>query len=264
MTAFNDQHLDHDEFEGLFDDDSEDIGFEKLIAQVAYNDRLTFPPISSRCISPICDTIQSYCCENTLFLPLAYETPFVDIGQQEAPGIMQSLDVACPIHMPPFLDTPSSVSDTSALLFPAAQQDTGIDNSTTTPSPETATKKPTRAKVCHKVTPALSAYNFFFRDERDRILNGASTYNWTSERQELLLRRHWQQDRSQKRRHVKSHGKINFATLSKSISVSWKRLPESCKEFYREISLRDWDRFRKESSALEAAAGVSLPSKTLY
>jgi HMG (high mobility group) box len=102
-----------------------------------------------------------------------------------------------------------------------------------------------------------SAYNFFFRDERERILsdglpddgivpdNRDPNY-WSDERQYSLLRAHWGRDRTVKRRHRKSHGKISFAKLSKSISAAWRALPEEHKNFYREVASKDWERYHRE------------------
>jgi hypothetical protein len=78
---------------------------------------------------------------------------------------------------------------------------------------------------------ALSAYNFFFRYERERILNSNADKieaqpDLSQEKQNELLASHWGRDRTVKRRHRKSHGKISFAELSKRISQRWKDLPD--------------------------------------
>jgi HMG (high mobility group) box len=98
---------------------------------------------------------------------------------------------------------------------------------------------------------ALSAYNFFFRYERDRILNSTddavgSQLEFTQQMKDALLTSHWNRDRSVKRRHRKSHGKISFAELSRRISQRWKDLPEDQKTFFGEVSSQDWERYRKE------------------
>ena len=99
---------------------------------------------------------------------------------------------------------------------------------------------------------ALSAYNFFFRDERDRVLH-EKDYDWSQSKQEKLLREHWARDRTKKRRHRKTHGKIDFTTLSKLISTRWKALADHHKEFYRQIAARDWKRYQEELSEYKAA-----------
>jgi hypothetical protein len=98
---------------------------------------------------------------------------------------------------------------------------------------------------------ALSAYNFFFRYERERILNSTNDTDdtgpeLTPQTQESLLTSHWNRDRSVKRRHRKSHGKISFAELSRRISHRWKELPDDQKNFFCEIAAKDWERYHKE------------------
>jgi hypothetical protein len=92
---------------------------------------------------------------------------------------------------------------------------------------------------------ALSAYNFFFRDERNRILNGGKM-EFSLARQNELLEEHWGRSRTEKRRHRKSHGKIDFTTLSRRISSEWKNLDDTGKAFYKRIAALDWHRFRRE------------------
>ena len=68
-----------------------------------------------------------------------------------------------------------------------------------------------------------------------------------------ILQAHWNRDRSQKRRHRKSHGRISFIELSKQISSRWKKLPEEHKQFYREVSTLDHARFKRECAALPSS-----------
>jgi HMG (high mobility group) box len=98
---------------------------------------------------------------------------------------------------------------------------------------------------------ALSAYNFFFRYERERILNSTEDGNdydldVSKKHQEAMLKSHWNRDRTVKRRHRKSHGKISFAELSRKISQRWNDLPEHQKKFFNEVAARDWERYHHE------------------
>jgi HMG-box domain len=109
-----------------------------------------------------------------------------------------------------------------------------------------------------KPLKALSAYNFFFRYERERLLSGNDSEDdfYSSNMQDLLLNSHWYRDRSQKRRHRKSHGKIDFATLSRMVSQRWKRLPKDGKNFFKEIARKDLQRYRKEQKQWEYSGPV--------
>lgn len=100
----------------------------------------------------------------------------------------------------------------------------------------------------------LSAYNYFFRDERERILKEGDgrchspdpgTF-YSNDRLERTLKEHWNQDRTKRRRHRKTHGQISFTSLSKLVSRRWQELPEEYKNFYKEISTKDWDRYHRE------------------
>ena len=76
-------------------------------------------------------------------------------------------------------------------------------------------------------------------------MNGGEN-EWTLDKQQLLLAAHWNQDRTKKRRHRKSHGKIDFTSLSRLISSRWKELPDCRKDFYRQVAAQDWERFQRE------------------
>jgi len=110
---------------------------------------------------------------------------------------------------------------------------------------------------------ALSAYNFFFRDERDRIVNdddsSSSEIDLTKARQDAILSKHWNRDRTAKRRHRKTHGKIDFATLSRRISKKWKTLPQAQQDFYREVARRDWNRYQNELEEYKTARDAAVP-----
>ena len=102
----------------------------------------------------------------------------------------------------------------------------------------------------------LSPYNFFFQDERRRILeNRDELTDLSEERMEFLLHEHWGRDRSKRRPHRKSHGKIDFKSPSKLISSRWKALPEEGKDFYRRMSAKDVERYK----AMEAVACGDCP-----
>jgi len=100
----------------------------------------------------------------------------------------------------------------------------------------------------------LSAYNYFFRVERDRILSGADIDEHETALSPLpnpreLLTGHWTQDRTRKRIHRKTHGKISFSELSRHISTKWKRLDPDLVKFFKKIAATDLKRYKGEMDA---------------
>jgi hypothetical protein len=150
----------------------------------------------------------------------------------------------------------------SSLTFPSNPGTTTTTSIKSAAPARNANKKPQKEETTttssnNSVQPlrALSAYNYFFLCQRERILNGGGACcaednddddDWSIQRQEKLLRLHWDRDRTVRRRHRKSHGKITFANLSKQISQAWKNLPEHRKDFFREVAAKDWARYHRE------------------
>jgi hypothetical protein len=122
----------------------------------------------------------------------------------------------------------------------------------------------------------ITAYNFFFSYERKRIwcLDSAVNYkagtppndfpssnlknddldhykeDWWNQPasvvilQKTLLQEHWQRDRSQKRKHRKTHqGAISFQDLARQISQTWHFLPLRIKNVFRAIADEDSMRY---------------------
>jgi HMG (high mobility group) box len=77
------------------------------------------------------------------------------------------------------------------------------------------------------------------------------------DKQQVLLAAHWNQDRTKKRRHRKSHGKIDFTSLSRLISSRWKELPDCRKDFYRQVAAQDWERFQRELEEYKKPAAAA-------
>ena len=113
-------------------------------------------------------------------------------------------------------------------------------------------KQQAETKLAEAAMPIrpLSAYNFFFSDERERILqnktSNADDEIFDNSKKQRLLLQHLAKDRSKRRPHRKTHGKINFTTLSKLIGQRWKSLPDERKNFYREVAAVDLERYQRE------------------
>jgi hypothetical protein len=95
----------------------------------------------------------------------------------------------------------------------------------------------------------LTAYNYFYRDERENIVRNFTMEddplpppqsNFTTNKMHSLVYEHWYADPiKEKRSHRKSHGKVSFETLSKTIAQRWHNLPDEGREFYRNVSFLD-------------------------
>jgi hypothetical protein len=133
-------------------------------------------------------------------------------------------------------------------------------------------KKKSHARASTPVKP-LTAYNFFFRYERERLLKYCAEnptiselellqlddlppeynehYHWTVENsgdfQASFLQDHWSRGATSKRPHRKSHGRIAFTSLTKYIARSWnERLPETTKNVFRAMAEHDTCRWRRD------------------
>jgi len=120
----------------------------------------------------------------------------------------------------------------------------------------------------------LTAYNFFYRDERDNIVLASGDHvpppvsDFSDAKREKLLEDRWVRDPTKgKRKHRKTHGKMEFTQLSRVIAQRWKDLAEHGKDFYRNLARADWNRYQETlkktqlehtgSDADEGEAGVA-------
>lgn len=110
-----------------------------------------------------------------------------------------------------------------------------------------------KRKVIRQPMAKLTAYNFFFREERDRMLQDideSEPYDTSEAKKQALLGQHWRQGRS--RKHRRTHGKLNFDSLSSTIGRRWKNLPDHVRAFYKELGVIDAKRFKKENLVFQA------------
>jgi len=71
----------------------------------------------------------------------------------------------------------------------------------------------------------LSAYNLFFRDEREKLLRSLPSREAPSTEKS-----------KQKRDRTKCHRKIDFSNLAKTIASRWKQVDESIKKEYEDVA----------------------------
>lgn len=129
-------------------------------------------------------------------------------------------------------------------------------------------KKKGRKKENGMPRRPLSAYNIFFSEERERILgdvpqNGVDGSQQSTAERAILERRFsnpsstpsgpaktMQEQASNKRRkHRKTHGKIGFRDLARTIGQRWKTLPDDRMDRYKRLAKIDMDRYQEELAA---------------
>ena len=124
----------------------------------------------------------------------------------------------------------------------------------------------------NEIAKPLSAYNFFFLEERERLIvengdgNGAKVWHrirnksYECRMKKLLAQRLSVKDKNKPRRkHRKVNGKIDFSTLSKLISQRWRHLPLAEKNFYQKVSDADLQRYQMQ---LKIVANAKIWSST--
>lgn len=95
----------------------------------------------------------------------------------------------------------------------------------------------------------LSAYNLFFQLERERLIAGSTDTSFTAddvERVAIARRIAQMQTEQPKRKHRKSHGKITFAELARTIANNWKILKPFAKDMLQERAAIEKARYLRE------------------
>ena len=106
-----------------------------------------------------------------------------------------------------------------------------------------ALKKRTWKKPLDKPKRPLSAYNLFFKEERERILASISDDKATVDFNDGLT------EEMRRRRHRKTHGKIGFADLARSIADHWKNIDANSRSTFESKADIEKTRYKKELEA---------------
>ena len=94
--------------------------------------------------------------------------------------------------------------------------------------------KESKSNESRKPKRPLSAYNIFFKEERQRIL------------EELPESEVSKKEPTRARRRKKPHGKIDFQSLAKTVGKRWQSLPPEGVRHYKEKANQDLARYRQE------------------
>jgi hypothetical protein len=107
-----------------------------------------------------------------------------------------------------------------------------------------ATKRRTWRKPEDKPKRPLSAYNLFFQLERERLVTGDAQKNVLLEDISAICDQH--KEKKAKRKHRKTHGKIGFADLARTIAARWRNLEPLTKSMYEGCASTEKARYQKE------------------
>ena len=102
-------------------------------------------------------------------------------------------------------------------------------------------------QVKERPRKALSAYNLFFRDERQKILSEIPSPKGLSAKRKQIP--------TGKRI---SHGKIGFAELARKIASRWNSIDPETKKYYERLAAEDKTRFAEE---LEMATAINISAR---
>jgi len=92
----------------------------------------------------------------------------------------------------------------------------------------------------------LSAYNIFFKVQRQLIITGRQDDITDITVVNEIAKASGDCDKQKKRVHRKSHGKIGFADLARSISPRWKGCRKDVKERFEELARKEKERYYDE------------------
>jgi len=109
-------------------------------------------------------------------------------------------------------------------------------------------KRPYRRKLENGPKRPLSAYNLFFRAERERIL---------AECEGITI--NMQTTKKGKRAHRKTHGAVNFSDMGKRIAAAWKALDETGRAPFVAEAAQDMKRYQEAKEEAQQQAAVQKP-----
>lgn len=120
-------------------------------------------------------------------------------------------------------------------------------------------KRRTWKKPKDKPKRPLSAYNLFFQHEREKLITKSGDDEDAAAGKGYSLDTGSKGKQTQKRRHRKTHGKIGFADLARTISCKWKEIDAETKERFEREADKEKQRYKialskwKEDSKLAAS-----------
>lgn len=171
---------------------------------------------------------------------------------------------------------PPTASELISMMF---DDNESPDNSSSAAVKKNGGKK----KAEGKPKRALSAYNIFFQYQRERLIAGnnnkisfSTDDDIEHEIEKIIHNKNNQEKSNKKRKHRKTHGKISFTDLARTIAERWKVLDKDTKAIFENRAQQEKLQYNKEleqwktqkknedKKLSEAGASSEQPQQSLW
>lgn len=125
----------------------------------------------------------------------------------------------------------------------------------------TAAKRPTKKKPKDKPKRPLSAYNFFFKEEREKILKVVLAEDPDKVDNDPNSDDYLDEDQLRKLR--KDGGKVSFEEMGKIIGQRWKNIDPDRLNRFQELASEDTERYKKEMQTYNGRQEAKMRSEAL-
>jgi len=128
-------------------------------------------------------------------------------------------------------------------------------------SPAVSVKRPTKKKPKDKPKRPLSAYNFFFKEEREKILKVVQAKNPEKADNDPESEDYLDEEAVGKLR--KEGGRVSFEEMGKLIGQRWKNIDPDRLAKYSELASVDTERYKKEMTSYNGRQEAKMRSEAL-
>mmetsp|Transcript_44076 Transcript_44076/g.106260 ORF Transcript_44076/g.106260 Transcript_44076/m.106260 type:complete len:466 (+) Transcript_44076:218-1615(+) len=177
----------------------------------------------------------------------SHSSGFDDLKKLSSGGLLPNLAVKKSVEkvVKPVINTTENLIDPSPA---AASKEVEAEAKVTVTKKRRPRKKWKKPK--DKPNRPLSAYNLFFQQERALMLRAGNPPPEDMKEGEVEESSETSGDNNgpaiKRRIHRKTHGKVGFAEMARSIGAKWKALPDSDKEVFVKQASKEKERYAKE------------------
>jgi hypothetical protein len=122
-------------------------------------------------------------------------------------------------------------------------------------------KRPSKKKPKDKPKRPLSAYNFFFKEEREKILKVLLSDDPDKAQNDPESDDYLDEEQLNKLR--KEGGKVSFEEMGKLIGLRWKKIDPDRLQHFSEMATEDTERYKKEMQDYNGRQEAKMRSEAL-